>query len=358
MRNFVYKSEIECPTRALYAWHLRPWAFERLTPPWLDVHVKDAPQRLEKGLKIALTVRKLGILFECRFTITDLETDKYFADQQVRGPFAFWRHEHKFEVLSAERSLMNDDIRYSMPLGFVSEHFLASFIEKDLQRMFRYRHEILKHDLAAYMRNSEHPRQNVFVSGDWSRLCQPLVSYLSTQGHSVIAESLQKAERNPPEHYESVGAYINVCDWGAQSPDVDARALDALRFSKNLKVYIEIHDAYKGDNSNEFFDRRCEPLRAASVRCVYIRTGAILTPAFGVLKNNPQWRDETQPWIAVDDAISAIEFCMLNESISGQIHMTANQKKAMTKELKPMLDAQYPFRYSTMKSALKHVLGT
>lgn len=342
---------------ALYAWHLRPWALERLTPAWVNAHVKHAPQSLEKDLEIALTLRKFGMLFECRFTVCELETDKYFADQQSRGPFAFWRHEHRFEAISAQRSRMNDDIRYSLPLGFVSEHFLASYLEKDLQRLFRYRHEVLKHDLAAYMRNREQPREKIHVFGHWSRLCQPLVSYLSTQGHSVIVPGLKDSKTNPPDCLDNVGVYINVCESGRQAQAIDSGVENALKFSKDLKVYIEVHDAYQGDHSDEYFDRRCQPLRAASIRCVYVRTGAILTAAFGVLKNNLQWADETQPWIAVDDAVSAIEYCLLNETIAFPIHMTANQKKTPTKKLKPMLETEYPFRYTTLKAALKHVLG-
>src|SRR5262249_25031623 len=149
-------------------------AFERLTPAWQDVLVKGSPKALEKGLKIDITVRKFGIPVDCRFSITDLETDKFFADQQVKGPFAFWRHEHKFETISAHRSLMNDDIRYSMPLGEISERFFAVYLEKDLQRLFRYRHEVLKHDLSAYMRNLKHPREGIYLFGDYRRLCQPL----------------------------------------------------------------------------------------------------------------------------------------------------------------------------------------
>ncbi len=333
-------------------------AFERLTPAWADVQVKGAPKKLEKGLKIDLTVRKFGIPVECQFVVTDLETDKFFADQQLKGPFAFWRHEHKFVGISDSRSLMNDSVQYSLPLGFLSEGFAGPLMDKDLERLFRYRHEILKNDLSAYMRNQHQPRMHVLVCCTPDALRTPLASYLSTQGHSVLTASFNE-NANVEDYSEilsrPIETYIHVDDLGSSCRSANLGILNRLVESKHLKTYIEVHDTH--DNSNENFEQRCAPLRAASVRCAYVRTGAILSAAFGVLKNNANWKSETQPWVAVDDVASAIEYCMLNESIDGQIHISANQKKPPTKEFRTMLECGYPFRYQSLTAARKHVLG-
>lgn len=356
MRNFVYKSEIECPVSALFAWHLRERAFERLTPPWLDVHVKGMPKLLKAGLRMDLTIRKYGVPVNCRFEITELETDKKFVDTQVKGPFAFWRHEHKFHSLLDDRSLMDDEIQFTLPLGFAFDGFLGPFMESDMRRLFRYRHEVLKQDLAAFMRNRLKPRKKVFVFGEHSPLLEPLVSYLSTQGHSVLADRLERQQIEPLNSYEDISVCIHLVDRKASASLPEDLISQYLVNDRRLKLYIEVHDAYTGDNSNEDFDRRCQPLRAASVRCIYVRTGAILSPAFGVLKTNRNWRSETLPWIAVDDAVGAIELCMFNDNVSGQIHMSANQKKPPTQDFKTLFDIQYPFRYSTLKAALNHIL--
>lgn len=351
VRKFVYKSEIECPVSALFAWHLRQRAFERLTPPWLDVQVKGMPKLLEAGLKLDLKVTKFAVPLNCSFKITELETDKLFVDEQISGPFAFWRHEHRFEAISDERSLMNDEIRFTLPVGFIVDGFAAPFMERDLKRMFRYRHETLKQDLSSYMRNRLFARQKILLSSRQSPLAEPLVSYLTTQGHSVCENTFDGMT-----NVDDTGTCIALCDQNTDISRLENLIKDRLSHGRNLKVYIEIHDAYAGDNSNENFHRRCEPLRAASVRCMYIRTGAVLSPAFGVLKRNRGWSSETQPWIAVDDMIAAVEFCMLNDAIEGQIHMTANQKKPPTKDFRTLFDIQYPLRYSTLKAARSHIL--
>lgn len=352
MRNFVYKTEIECPVSALFDWHLRERAFERLTPPWLDVHVKGMPKPLELGLKIDMSVRKFGVPLDCRFAVTELETDKKFVDEQLKGPFAYWRHEHKFEALDGDRSLMHDDIRFTLPLGFVSDRLMGPFMERDLQRLFQYRHEVLKRDLSNFMRNRLRPRQKCSVLSPQSKLFEPLASYLATQGHAVHAHPLDSEQTQG----DDTTTLINLCDQASDMRTTESLISDYLTGNSRLKVYIEVHDAYAGDNSNENFNRRCERLLEASVRCIYVRTGAILSAGFGVLRNNRDWRSETQPWIAVDDLVSAIEFCMLDETISGQIHMTANQKKPPTNEFKTLFDMQYPFRYPTLKAARAHVL--
>lgn len=356
MRKFLHKSEIECPVSALFAWHLRQRAFERLTPPWLDVHVKGMPKLLQAGLRMDLTIRKYGVPVNCRFEITELETDKKFVDVQVQGPFAYWRHEHRFHALADERSLMDDEIHFSLPMGFAFDGFVGPFMERDMSRLFRYRHEVLKQDLAAFMRNRLKPRQKVLLLGEKSPLLEPLMSYLATQGHSLVAGGLERQQIEALNVHEGASVCINIVDRQASGLPAEDLISKHLVNDRSLNLYIEVHDAYAGDNSNEDFERRCQPLREASVRCLYVRTGAILLPAFGVLKTNRNWRSQTLPWIAVDDALAAIEQCMFNDTVTGQIHMSANQKKPPTKEFKTLFDIEYPFRYSTLKEALNHVL--
>ena len=47
--TLTYRSEIAAPAADVLAWHSNPGAFERLTPPWMDVRVLDGVGGIEPG---------------------------------------------------------------------------------------------------------------------------------------------------------------------------------------------------------------------------------------------------------------------------------------------------------------------
>lgn len=68
-------------------------------------------------------------------------TTAWFVDEQERGPFAVWRHQHWFERLDDQRTRLVDRVRYEVgwgPLGWVADHLL---IRRALARSLRRRHE-------------------------------------------------------------------------------------------------------------------------------------------------------------------------------------------------------------------------
>ena len=49
MHRFVQESALSAPARALYDWHARPGAFERLAPPWQALRVVERCGGIEDG---------------------------------------------------------------------------------------------------------------------------------------------------------------------------------------------------------------------------------------------------------------------------------------------------------------------
>lgn len=351
----------------LFSWHLRERAFERLTPPWLDVQVKGGPQRLEKGLNVELVARRFGIPLEMAFQVIEFESDKKFVDKQLKGPFAYWLHKHIFEDLGDGRSAMRDDIDFALPLALASELFLGRFFDDDLLRMFRYRHEILQKDLSNYMKNRECPRMRVLVFGQSTHLTDPLLDYLATQGHFVsFAPDRNRATDSHLESLEGCAQLLSRQEFDAvikissrfamdESPDVFGAVL--AKSKKPIKVFVEAHDFDSRENSFISLEKHFEFLRTPSTRYVFARTGAVLTPAFGVLKEDSTWKDESKNWIAVDDAVSAIEHCMLSDAISDHVDLTVPNAEGETKKSNRLVDSGYEYRYPTLDAALKHVLG-
>jgi ligand-binding SRPBCC domain-containing protein len=49
--------------------------------------------------------------------VTAYTRPRYFADEQVTGPFAAWRHGHYFEPQADGTTLMRDVIAFAAPYG-------------------------------------------------------------------------------------------------------------------------------------------------------------------------------------------------------------------------------------------------
>ncbi len=369
MRNFVHRSVIEAPVSELFSWHLRDRAFERLTPPWLNIEVKSGAKRLQEGLTIELVARRFGISLDMAFQVMEFVSDKKFVDRQLKGPFAYWLHEHVFEDLADGQSAMRDDVQFELPLGFISEPFFGRYFDEDLLRMFRYRHEVLQSDMTCYMKNRQRPRKKVLLHGWSSGLVEPLLDFLSTQGHkATIGTPLNLSQEELDEHNSRISEILSTGEFdvfirvGAYSGDAGSNPLTSFlnqfaSMSKPLEVFVNVQVSHMPEPSLSMWQRVCEPLLTSSTRCVFASTGTVLSPAFGALKRDAAWKDETRKWIAVDDAIAAIEHCMLVETIAGHVDLSVPHAVNETMTSNQLSSSGYQYGYQSLNAALKHVLG-
>ena len=73
-----------------------------------------------------------------------------FVDEQGKGPFAYWRHEHYFDPLPDGATRLRDVIEYQPPFGILGRLADHLFIRRQLVALFAYRHEVTR-------RLMEHP---------------------------------------------------------------------------------------------------------------------------------------------------------------------------------------------------------
>lgn len=141
--RFVHESVVRAPVARVFAFHEAPGALERLTPPWEKTRVVLRGQSLAPGTRVVIAV-KIGPLWkEWEARHTRYEKDVLFEDVQVRGPFARWRHTHRFVPQGPETRLI-DEVDYALPLGPIGRLFGASLVKRKLERMFAYRHEVTR----------------------------------------------------------------------------------------------------------------------------------------------------------------------------------------------------------------------
>jgi len=133
------------PRDEVFGFFARPENLERLTPPWLSFRIlTPSPVPMARDALIDYRIRMHGLPMRWRSRIRVYEPPHRFVDEQVRGPYRTWVHEHRFEACP-EGTLVTDHVRYDAPGGrFVHDWFIA----RDLRRIFDYRAERMREILA------------------------------------------------------------------------------------------------------------------------------------------------------------------------------------------------------------------
>lgn len=96
------------------------------------------------GMMIAYKIQVMPVIKNNWITeITSVQEGRLFVDEQRKGPYALWHHEHHFE--EAEGGvLMKDIVTYKLPLGFLGRLFAGSIIKNKLKEIFSFRYNTLQ----------------------------------------------------------------------------------------------------------------------------------------------------------------------------------------------------------------------
>jgi ligand-binding SRPBCC domain-containing protein len=109
---------------------------DAITPPWLHFHIVTPPPiAMREGALIDYRLRMHGIPLRWRTRINAWQPPHRFVDEQIRGPFRQWIHEHTFEA-SAGGTLARDVVRYAVPFDSIAHRWL---VRPDVERIFQYR---------------------------------------------------------------------------------------------------------------------------------------------------------------------------------------------------------------------------
>lgn len=113
---------------------------EILTPPWVGFQiVTPQPIALRPGCLIDYRLRVRGAPIRWQSEITEWEAPHRFVDEARRGPYKFWRHEHRFEPCD-EGTRVFDTVHYGVPGGALV-HWLV--VGRDVRKIFAYRQRVL-----------------------------------------------------------------------------------------------------------------------------------------------------------------------------------------------------------------------
>lgn len=378
---FVQRTRIAAPADAVFRWHARPGALERLTPPWDRLKVIARTGGIENGARVVLELPLGPTHVRWVAEHFDYVEGRQFRDRQSQGPFAHWEHTHRFDPDGPTASYLEDRIEYALPFGAAGGLVGGGFARRTLERMFAYRHRTTAQDLAAHAAYTG-PPLHVCVSGAAGLVGSALVPFLTTGGHHVTR--LGRAPARSPESVvrwdpaggtidapglEGMDAIVHLAGesvagkrWTAatKSRILDSRikgttllceTLARLRQPPKTLVCASAIGYYGNAGAAEVreespcgdgfladvcrqWEAATEPASAAGIRVVQLRIGIVLSPAGGALATMLRPFQlglggrlgsgaQYMSWISIDDLIGAILHALTTDVLRGPVNAVA-----------------------------------
>ena len=147
MKTFDFQDEITlaAPLDQVFGFFAEARNLEKLTPPWLRFEVLTSRSiTMAAGTLIDYRIHWRGIPLRWRTEIEVWEPPYRFVDRQIRGPYRLWRHEHLFVEQDDGTSII-DSVEYAPFGGAIAQRLVVA---RDVERIFAYRHEVLRRDFA------------------------------------------------------------------------------------------------------------------------------------------------------------------------------------------------------------------
>lgn len=113
---------------------------QRLTPQWVHFSIRTPlPIEMRVGLEIDYEIRLHGWPMAWTSRIDVWEPGRRFVDRQLRGPYLWWRHEHRFQPCEGGTTVI-DEVEYLPRAAWLT----ARVVRHDVDRIFRYRQQALR----------------------------------------------------------------------------------------------------------------------------------------------------------------------------------------------------------------------
>lgn len=140
MKPSIFHTDLWLPRRPqeIFPFFADARNLETITPPWLKFHIiPPLPVELNTGSLIDYRLRVHGLPLRWQSEITVWEPPHRFIDEQRRGPYRLWVHEHCFEERE-NGTMVIDHVQFIAPGGWLVEKL---FVRKDIERIFAFRRQ-------------------------------------------------------------------------------------------------------------------------------------------------------------------------------------------------------------------------
>lgn len=339
--RFTHETRVPQPREKVFAWHERPGALTRLTPPFGGGpdQVRQAPSDgIKPGSEARLGVSVPGTFGTVHLPWTaehgEWEPPHFFTDRMVNGPLGEWEHRHVFEESPRGGTVVRDEVtvrplpQWAGKLNDLGERAMTP----QLERIFAYRDRQLREDLAFHDQH-DGPRLTIAVAGSSGLVGTQVCALLETGGHTVLRMKRGATTGEGvigwdpargllnPRDLEGVDVVVHlggrsivtrfteqkkreILDSRVDSTALIVRAMGQLPAEKRPRAFVVssavgYYGTGRGDevltedsSSGEgFLAEVCREWESAAhgavahaVRVVNVRTGLVLSPSGGLLR--------------------------------------------------------------------------
>lgn len=142
METYIKKTLINCTQEELFEFHMDSNNITKITPKDTKVELLNEDTTSFEGKIVKIKTTKFFIPTFWEVKIEKLQSPHILIDTAVKSPFKYWRHQHIFTE-KEKGSELQDIVEFELPFGKIGKLFLP-FIQKDIQKMFEYRHQQTK----------------------------------------------------------------------------------------------------------------------------------------------------------------------------------------------------------------------
>jgi len=143
MKTYFLKSSIwlPAPRDRVFRFFGDPKNLQQITPQWLHFTVVRASSpEIGAGTVLDYKLRLRGVPIRWQSEITAWEPPLRFIDEQRRGPYRIWIHQHLFTEKDGGTQV-EDLVEYAAPGGRLVHRFL---VRPDLEKIFAFRGQALQ----------------------------------------------------------------------------------------------------------------------------------------------------------------------------------------------------------------------
>lgn len=136
-------TQIDTPLEKAFSFFSKAENLGLLTPASMKFAIRGEVPTVGEDAIIDYRVRVGPWPINWRTRIVAWQPGRRFVDVQAAGPYRFWWHEHRFRS-DGSRTVMEDRVRYTPPLGALGRIVHRVFIAPTLRHIFRHRDDVIR----------------------------------------------------------------------------------------------------------------------------------------------------------------------------------------------------------------------
>lgn len=139
--DFHASTTLAASPEVMFTFHSDPHNLTEVMPPTMKVVSLRTDGPAQEGRLIELHCRDWWIIpmrWTCRWKT--VQRPRLLVDEIVRGPFALFVHEHRFEELPMNHCLMHDTVTYEWGRSWWGRLVSETGVRLYLTMLFKYRH--------------------------------------------------------------------------------------------------------------------------------------------------------------------------------------------------------------------------